>query len=186
MPGKSFQPLGHINQFPDLLVLLVHSFEFRVNRQCPLKRNIQLCRHHFRNTVHECVRQVHNPSYVPYNASGSHRTKGDDLHHPVGSIFLHYIVDDLLPALEAEVHVNIGHGYAFRIQETLKQQLVLNWVDTGNSKGIRYDAARRRPSSRTYHDAMIPGIFDKVPHNQEIIHISHGLDYRQFVLQTLL
>ena len=81
---------------------------------------------------HEAVRQVHDPSHVPDHAPGRQGTKGDDLGHLVLSVFFHHVVDDLLAAFIAEIHVDIRHGHPLRVQEPLKQKLVADGIDVGD------------------------------------------------------
>ena len=81
-------------------------------------------------------RQLHDPSSVADGALGRHGAIGDDLSHLVRSIFLNDVVDDLSPAFVVEVDVDIRQGYPVRIQESLEQQVVFNWVDIGDAGAI--------------------------------------------------
>jgi hypothetical protein len=45
---------------------------------------------------------------------------------------LPHVLDDLAAALEAEVHVDVGHRDPLGIQEPLEQQIELERVDVGD------------------------------------------------------
>ena len=60
-----------------------------------------------------------------------------------------------------------------------------------NNDGFQYlqsignNASRCGTSARSHHDTVLLGIIDKIPNNQEIIHIAHGLDDIQFIVEAL-
>lgn len=51
-------------------------------------------------------------------------------------------------------------------------------------QGIGYQAAGGRTPSRSHHNIMVSGIFDKVPYNKEIIYIAHLFNDAQLIFQT--
>ena len=167
-----------------LLILRIKFLKLRIHHQRLIKRNVQFLRNHLRNTVYECIWEIHNSSHITDNTFRRHRTKRNDLYDPIGSIFADYIIDYFLTSLETEIHVNIGHGYSLRIQETFKQKLILDRINTGNLQTICNNTSGRRTSSRSNHDIMLSRIMNKVPHDQEIVHISHILNRRQLIIQT--
>ena len=130
------------------------------------------------------VRQIHNTSHVTNDASGSHRTKSNNLYYAVFSILLYYIINNFLTSFKTEIHINIRHGYTFRIQETFKQKIIANRIQLCNSKRISYQTACCRSSSRSYHNVMVSCIPDEIPHNKEIIHIPHIFNNTQLIIKT--
>ena len=74
--------------------------------------------------VAEAVGQVHDAPHIADHAAGRQGTESDDLGHLILPVLFHNVVDNFLTALVAEIHVDIGHGYSFRVQETLKEELV--------------------------------------------------------------
>ena len=183
MPGKSLQALSHIDQRVDLLVCLIHGAKLLAHGQRFVNGNVQLHRHHLCDGITEIVGQIHYPSHIPDHAPGCQRTKSYDLHHPVFSVFSHHIINDFLAPFKAEIHVNIRHGHSFRIQETLKQQIIFDGIQLRNAQGVSHQTSCSRPPSRTNHNVIIPGISDKIPNDQEIIHIAHGPDHTQLIVQ---
>src|SRR3569832_2297452 len=57
---------------------------------------------------------------VAHHRLGRHRAVGDDLRHALAAIALHYVIDHAVAAFHAEVDVEVGHGDALRVQESLE------------------------------------------------------------------
>ena len=55
----------------------------------------------------------------------------------------------------------------------------------GGALALRNAAGGGAPPG-SHHDTVVPGVFDKVPHNEEIVHVAHVVDDGQLVLQPLL
>ena len=186
VPRKSLKALRHIDQAADLFIGLIERFQLRVHRERFIDRDAQLHGDHLRDRIAQGIRQIHDAADIPDHAPGCQRTEGNDLGHPVPAVFPVYIINDFLSPLEAEVHVNIGHGYALGVQEPLKEQLIADRVELCDAKGIGDDASRRGSSSRADHDIIFPGVADVIPDDQEIIHIPHLLNDSQLIIQPLL
>ena len=184
MSGKSLQPPAHVNQIFDLRIAVIGLSKLWCF-QGLVKRHAQIPRNHLGHSVALGVGHIQNPSHVPDHALGRQGTEGYNLHDPIPSILLHHIVDNLLTAFKAEININIRHGYSFRIQKPLEQQVIADGVNIRNSQAVGDDASRRRASSRPYHDVVGAGEVDKIPHNQEVIHIAHGLYDGKLIVQTL-
>ncbi len=184
MPGQSLQAHAHIDESVHPLILFIGTAHLRIHLQRLLQGDTQLRRHHLGNGIHKSIGQVHDSSHIPQHAFGRQGTEGDDLHHLVFPIFAGHIVDDLLPSLKAEIHVNIGHGYTLRIQEPLEKQLIPDRIDVSDLQTVGYDGAGRGTSARSYTDAMLSGIVDIIPDDQEVVHIAHIPDNAQLILQA--
>ena len=59
---------------------------------------------------------------------GSHRTISDDMRHLFRTIFIGHPLQHLSTSVIIEIHINIRKRDTVRVQETLKQQVVLDWV----------------------------------------------------------
>ncbi len=77
--------------------------------------------------------------------------------------FFDDIVDDLIPFLHAEIHINIGEGDPLRIEKTLKNKPVADGIHIGNLERIGHEAPRGRASSRTNGYSVFSGIADNIP-----------------------
>src|SRR5207302_7943791 len=72
-----------------------------------------------------------------------HRSEGNDLGDIFATVFLRYVFDQLAAPPHAKVDVDIRHGDALGIQETLKEQVVLQRVDIGDAQGVAHEAPCR-------------------------------------------
>ena len=185
MPRQSLQTFRCIDQFMDFFILFIYLLKFRIHLQSFVDCDIQFLRDHLGDRIHLCIRQIHHTSDITDNASRCQRTKRNDLNDTVIAIFSSDVINNLLPSFKTKVNVNIRHGYSFRIEKTLEQQIITNWIQLCDAQCIRNQASRCRSTPRSDHDIMITGIFDKIPHNQEIVNVSHVPDRRQLIIQPL-
>ena len=166
-------------------ILLTGLPQLRAHGQRFVDGYIQFVGHHLGDGIHLGVGHIQHPPHIPDHAPGRQRTEGDDLHHPILAVLAHYIVDNLLAALKAEIHVNIRHGHPLRVQEALKEQAVAHGIQLGDSQSVGHQAAGGAAPARPHHNIVVSGVFDEIPHNQEIIHIPHGLNGPQLIVQPL-
>ncbi len=131
------------------------------------------------------VGHAHDPANVPDDGLGLHGAEGDDLADVVAAVLPGHIVDDLLTALVAEVDVQIGHADPLRVQKTLEQQTVFQGIQHGDAQGVGHDAARAAATAWAYHDAVALGVVDEVPHDEEVVHVSHVGNDGKLVFQPL-
>ena len=164
-------------------VTVIGLFQIRILLQCLIQRDVQFIRNHLGDRIAEAVRKIHCASDIANDAPGCHGSEGDDLHHLILAILTCDIIDDFLSSLEAEVHVNIGHGYALRIQKALEQQRVPDRVKLRDAGAVGYHRSRRGASSRSHRDSMLSRPVDVIPDNQEVIDISHFPDDRELIIE---
>ena len=185
VPGHTLHLQCGVDEFRHLRVGVIKLFQLAGNLQRPLQGHFQFHGHKLCYHVHLLVRDAHHAAHIPDGIAGGHGTKGDDLRHMVRTIFAVYIVDDLLPALVAEVHVDIGHGDSLRIQETLKQQLITDGVDIRDAHAVGSDTARTGAASRPHRDTLTFCKIDIVPHDEVVVGITHRLDHANLVFQAV-
>ena len=134
--GDPFELEGHFPDFRRFFVsfqkLADHLFLFvgLTQGHADFKRN------HFRQTVGKTIGFALHPGYVTDHRLGRHGAEGDDLGDGVAAISAGHVVDHPVAPFHAEVHIKVGHGYPFRVQKALKQQVVLDWVQIGDFLGI--------------------------------------------------
>ena len=95
------------------------------------------------------------------------------------------IVDDFLTAFVAEIHVEIRHTDAFRVQKPLEDQVVPDGVNVRNADAVSRDAARTGATTRADRDALTFGVVDVIKDNEVIVGIAHGLDHADLILQAV-
>ena len=183
--GHALQLPGHLDQPVDALVVLVGVAQLGVQLQRPLQGHVQLEGHHLGDGIHLLVAHVHHPAHVPDHRPGGHRAEGDDLGHVVRAVAAAHVVDHLPAPLIVEVAVDIGHAHPLRVQKPLEHQRVLQRVDLGDVQRVGHDGPRAAAPPRPHAHAVGLGVVYKVPHDQEIIHIAHGLDHAQLVFHAV-
>ena len=103
----------------------------------------------------------------------------------VGTVFAVDVVDDLLPTLVAEVHIEIRHTDALGVQKALENQVVADGVNIRDANTVSGNTARAGAASRPYRDALTFCKIDVVPHDEVVIGIPHGLDHANLVFQAV-
>ena len=186
MTGQAFQTQGCVNQTFGILFFLICLFQVRIHFQCFFNSDAQFCRDHLGNTVNVRIRHRQSTAYVLDGRSRRHRTKGDDLGNVFFAVFSDDIINNFLSSFITEVDIDIGHGYTFGIQETLKNQVIFQGVDGRDGKTVGNHTACRRTTAGANDDAVVLCVFDKIPDDEEIIHIAHIFNGGKFVFQTFL
>ena len=130
-------------------------------------------------------RNPEHPRDVLHRGAGLHRPEGDDLAHAAAAVSLADVLDHLAPALEAEVHVDVGHGHPLGIEEPLEQEVELEGADVGDPEGVGHDRARRRAAAGAHRDPAIPRRGDEVLHDQEVAGVARAVDDAELVRQPL-
>ena len=60
------------------------------------------------------------------------------MRHVVLAVFFLHVLEHLAAAVIIKVNVYIGHGDTVGVKETLKQQIIFNWVQVGDSQTVGY------------------------------------------------
>ena len=84
----------------------------------------------------------------------------------------------------AEVDVDIGHGDALGIEEALEEQDVLEGIDVGDLHGIGDEGAGGGAAAGADGDAVVAGVLDEVPDDEEVAGVLHLLDDADFEVQA--
>ena len=179
VPGQALQTQAHVDQLADPVIILIGIAKIRALFERLLQSDAQLLGDHLGDGIHISVGQVHDTSHIADHPAGCHCPEGDDLHHAVPAVFFRDIIDDLTPALEAEIHVDIGHGHALGVEETLKQEVIADGVNICDPQRIGDNRARRTSAPGADHDPVLTGKIDIVPDNEKIVDISHLTDRAQ-------
>ena len=79
-----------------------------------------------------------------------------------------HVVDDLVAAVHAEVDVEVGHRHALGIQEALEEQVVRDGIEIGDAHRVRDERAGARAAPGPDRDAVLLGVADEVPDDEEV------------------
>ena len=96
------------------------------------------------------------------------------------------VLDHLAPAVDAEVHVDIGHADALGVQEALEEEGILDRVHVRDVQAVGHHAARRAAAAGAHGDAVSLGVADEVRDDEEVVHKAHLPDHVELILQLLV
>ena len=197
--GIAFEPFKGKSEFPDAGRRGVGFDQFpelRLFLECtrlesvgplfplPVKGDSQFVGNQFRHLVRFCVTDTKHPRDVTDNPLCQKRTERDNLGHVETSIFLDHVVDDLSATRLAEIHIDIGHADALRIQKTLEEQIVFHRVDIGDAQRIGDEASSRRSPSGSDRNLPLFRFTHEIPDDQHIAGKLHLVDDLHLRLQS--
>jgi len=83
----------------------------------------------------------------------------------IAAIFLRDVVYNFIPPGVGKIKVNVRHGNAFRIQESLKKKIIMQRIYVGYAQKIGDNGTGGRTPARTHYDALAFGPGHKVLHD---------------------
>ena len=102
------------------------------------------------------------------------------------AVSVFHILDDLVTPVLAEIDIEVRHRHAFRIQETLENQIVGNRVKVGDQQTIRHQRTSPGTTPGPDRHPVVLRPPDKIRHNQKVTgkpHLDDGID---FIIQTFI
>ena len=102
-----------------------------------------------------------NTSHIANSHLGSH---GSECYN-VFAILVNHPLQYLLAAILIKVDIDIGHRNTLGVKETLKQQVVLYWVDIGDAQTVGNSRTSSRTPARANRNAHLAGGSQKIPNN---------------------
>ena len=185
MTRQALNLAREVDEAVDVLAALICLAEVGRLLHRLVERDLELVRHELRNLCDLGVRQVEHAPNIADGALRRHRAEGDDLRNVVVAVALLDVVDDLAALDVVEVDVDIRHRHALRIQEALKEQIVLQRVEVRDAEQIGDDAARGRTAPRADADAVLARVVDEIPDNEEVAVVAHAMDDAELVFKSL-
>ena len=182
---EALQDLGRVDHVADLGVTFVDAAEVRALLQRFVQGDLQVFGDHLGDLQRPGERHFHYLGDVLENRAGLQRSERGDLRHVVHAVAFLYVVDDLASSLDAEVHVDIRHGDALDVEETLEDEAEFDRVNICYFHGIGHDGACGGAAPRAYHDAVALRPVDEVPYDEEVTHVAHGLDCLHLVAHAV-
>ena len=183
---EALEAHGEVDDLLDLLVGVVGLPELAAGEHGLGERGRgRLLGDHLGDPVARRVGPAHDARRVAHGGARGHGAEGDDLRHSVPPVLLRHVVDDFLAALHAEVHVDVGHALAPRVEEALEEQVVPERVDVGDAQRVADDGPGGRSAARPDGDAVVLGELHVVPHDEEIRLEAHVADDAELVVEAL-
>ena len=149
------------------------------------KRILEVVRDHLGKTVGFAYGETQYASHVANGVLGSHRAESDNLTHVVVAVLAVNVIYYFSAAIHTEVHVEVGHRFALRIEETLEHQIEAERLHLRDTDKIGYHAACAAAATGSDGYAVGLGIIDEVPHDEVVIHKAHTAYDVVLVLDTV-
>src|SRR5690606_9468889 len=128
---------------------------------------------HLRQLVGQAVGLALHPGHVTHHRLGRHGTEGDDLGYRVAPVGLGHVFDDPIAAFHAEVDIEVGHGYPFRVEDGFELQVVLQRVQVGEQQRVSDMRSRPGTLARADRHTVVLGPLDEFHHDQEVTGEAH-------------
>ena len=99
----------------------------------------------------------------------------------ITAVFVFDVVNHAIAIGLAKINVKVGHGHPLRVQETLKQQVVLERIEVGNFQRIGHQGTGTGTPTWANWTAILFSPIDEVTHDQEITreaHVQDGVDLK--------
>ena len=142
-------------------------------------------RHCFGDLIAQREWLTQHPRGVLDRGFGLDGAVGDDLSHVVVAIFFGGVADHFATATLIEVDIDIWHRHPLRVEESLKQQAMLQRIQLGDAQCPSDQGAGCRATPRTHSDAVVLGVLNQVRHHQEVPGVAHLGNNAQLVLHLL-
>ena len=182
--GHALQGAGDVDEPLHLVVPFIEPAQFLGDGQGLLQGHADFHGHQFGHRVGLLIRHIHHPAHIPHGGLGGHGAEGDDLGHVIRAIAPGHVFDDLAPAFEIEINIDIGHGDALRVQKAFEEQVVFQGIDAGDAQQVAHDGACAAAATGAHQNAMLFGVIHIIPDDEEIIVEAHFPDNVQFVFQA--
>ena len=112
-------------------------------------------------------------------------SKGDDLCHPVVTVFFRDVANDFRAPALIEVDIEVGHRDTIGVEESLEDQTVNDGVQLSDFHGIGRHGSRSRTAARAHPNAIGLCPVNEVGNNEEVAGESHLGDDADFIIGPL-
>ena len=142
---QSLKPFSDVNDSFHVRVSVVHLAELRCSFvpvdvlfflvEAGPKRSVPTHhqrRHCFGNLVTHGIGIAEDSSGISNRGACFDSGKGDDLGDVFSTVGLGCVADHFVPITVVEIHVDVGHGLSARVQESLEQKIVFDWIQVGD------------------------------------------------------
>jgi len=128
---------------------------------------------------------LQHPADVAQGGARLQFAEGDDLGDAIAAVLVLNVADHLVPALLAEIDIEIRHGDTLGIEEALEQQAPTQGIEVGDGQGPGNHRTGARAAPRPDRNALMFGPLDEIGDDQEVTRVAHLLDHLELVFQAL-
>ena len=94
-----------------------------------------------------------------------------------------YIINDLSPAVHAEIDIDIRHADPVRVEEALEIEVVFHRVHVGDLQSVAHHAPGGAAPAGAHGDALGFGVMDEIADDEEVFVEAHVVDGLQLEIQ---
>ncbi|MEY3458234.1 MAG: hypothetical protein RL215_1391 [Planctomycetota bacterium] len=181
--GESFDGHGEVEEFAGDGIAFPCGFEFCAFADGVLESDIESFGDHFREFVDSRERHIESASDIADGIFGFECAIGSDLGDVSFAVFFLGVVDDHLPAVAAEVDIDIGGFVSTGVEEAFEEEVVFEGADISESQQVGHNCAAGGAAGAA-GDAISAGEFDEVPDDEEVAGVAFGFDDAEFVFET--
>ena len=177
---------GHriVEQFFRQRIDIIRRFQVRTFCQRVFEFDIERIRDELCQFVDSSQRHVQRAADVADRVLGFQSSIRTNLSNVTSTVFLLCVVNNHLPAIAAEVDIDIGRFGSAGVQKAFEQQVIFQRANIPQSQQIGHDRSARR-TSRSTGNAIAASKLHEVPYDQEVARVTLGFDNAQFIFQTL-
>src|SRR5205814_6229576 len=136
---------------------------------------------HLREAITLCVAEADHARDIADHAAGLQLVKRNDLGDAALAVLLPHIFQHLAAPRFAEVEINVWRRHAIGIQESFKDQPVLQRIDIGDFQHVGDKRAGGRAAAGPDRHASVSGKTDEVPDEQEVVDKAGSFEHANLV-----
>ena len=186
IPHNALELVGHVHDLDDFFALADEGPQLFAGLDRLGQCHAHLKRNQLRQLVRQAVGLALHARDVAHHSLRRHGAKGNDLADRVVAIAFGHMRDHAISPFHAEVDVEVGHRDAFRIQETLKQQVIIERVQIGNAQGKGNQGTGAAAPPGAYRDAVFLRPLNELHDDQKVAGKTHLADDIELEAQALI
>ena len=135
----ALQLKGHLHDFLSIFITLDKFSQLRLIFEGLFERHARHEWNQLRKLISQRIGFTLHAGDIAHHRLRGHSAKCNYLRDRVFAIEICNVLNNAVPTFHAEIHVKVRHRDPLWIEETLKQQVVAQWIKVGNTQGIGDD-----------------------------------------------
>ena len=179
----AFQRARRVDEVPHFLTVAVEVGEGFRELQGVVEGDVRPGGHLFGDVVGVGVGNAHDAGHVAEYGPRRHRAERHDLRHMAFAVLPPHVLHDFPAPRVAEIHVDVGHTHALRVQEAFKIEVVLDRVNVRNAEAVGDHRPGGAPAPGADRNLYAPRVAHEVRDYQEVVGEAHAVNHVLFVLE---
>ena len=179
MARVSFNLFSYIYYFFHLFFFFIKFFEFWHYFNCSVYchwKSLRTNRYKSCNSISHIIWMSESASYIANRTARSHCSECSYLRDFISAIFIFCVLYHFITFIIGKIHINIGSGWAFWIEKSLKRYFIFKRINICNTGKIcDHRAGNRTPDCR--QDIIFMSEIQDVFYNKKIRSVTLVFDY---------